>query len=66
MRNLFILAATLAGAWFMAQASMALGATLVPGAGGVSPMGGLLVAPAALFGAFVGAMVGGLVYPWAR
>lgn len=66
MRNLFILAATLAGAWFMGQASVSLGATLAEGATGFSPMSGLLIAPATLFGAFVGSLLGGVLSPWAR
>ncbi len=66
MRNLFILVATLAGAWFMGQWALALGGTLAVGSAEISPLGGLLMAPAVLTGALAGALLGGLLYPRAR
>lgn len=50
----------------MGQWSLALGSTLATGTSGISPLGGLLLAPAVLTGALVGALVGGLIYPRAR
>lgn len=63
-RNIFVLASTVAGAWMLGNAAMQLGTSLSgQGLSGVSPMGGLLIAPSVLVGALCGALLGGLLYP---
>ncbi len=66
MRNLFLILTAGLGAWWMAAQALQLGGGLVEHATTVNPLSGLMIAPAVLFGALVGAMLGALAYPSAR
>jgi hypothetical protein len=65
MRNLLIVTMAGAGGLMMAQSSQGWAAVLLQqaGAAGQNPFGALIFLPALLFGAVVGAMIGGLVAP---
>jgi hypothetical protein len=64
MRNLLLLAAAGAGAWLMIQSAHRLSTDMIQHMGPeVNPMGGLLIGPAALFGALCGALLAALVFP---
>lgn len=66
MRNLFLMLTTGLGAWWMAGQALHLGSGLVEHSSAINPLSGLLIAPAVLFGALAGAMLGAILYPSAR
>jgi hypothetical protein len=68
-RNLFVMVMAVVGAAVMVRAAQQFAGQLADSTsyvGGLDPMAGLIIAPAVLIGALVGAVFGGLVFPTMR